>query len=77
MPRHKSPEPFIRWTVLIPAALAAEIEMLFFDPIHGKPHYGKRSELITELLRAYLSQVKSGGRQSSLSSLNPLETNPS
>lgn len=73
MPRHKSPEPFIRWTVLIPAALAAEIEMLFFDPVHGKPHYGKRSELVTELLRAYLSQVKSGKSRLSFS-LNPLET---
>lgn len=58
MPRPKSIEPFVKWTVLVPAVLAAEFELLFFDNVHGKPQYGKRSEIITQLLRDYMALRK-------------------
>jgi hypothetical protein len=63
MPRPKSVEPFVKWTVLVPAVLAAEFELLFFDNVHGKPQYGKRSEIITHLLREYMAVRKGSAFQ--------------
>lgn len=38
--------------------LAAELDMLCFDPLRGKPSYGDRSDIINKLLRAYLKEQR-------------------
>jgi hypothetical protein len=42
------------WKVSVPIDLAAAIEEQLYDPALGKPSYGKRSELICNLLRKWL-----------------------
>lgn len=56
MSRSRRP-PYVRWKVNLDATLAAQIELHFFDPTHGKPRYGDRSELIEALLREWLSKI--------------------
>ena len=54
--RKRNAEPYVKWKVSVPAALAAQIELHFWDPVLGKPKYGDRSELIVSLLRTWLEQ---------------------
>lgn len=56
--RPRATEPYVKWIVSVPASIAAEIEMLHFNVVHGKPQYGKRSEIIVELLKQYLREQK-------------------
>ncbi len=56
--RPKSLQPFTRWDVHINAALAAEVEMLSWDPMTKKPRYGSRKELLESLLRRWISEQK-------------------
>ena len=44
-----------RWEVKIPEYLALRIETLMVDPASRKPVYGLRSQLVTELLEAWVS----------------------
>lgn len=50
--------PCIIWRVTIPEEIAAEIEMAIADPLRGKPTYGVRSQLVTQLLVDYLQKLK-------------------
>jgi Arc/MetJ-type ribon-helix-helix transcriptional regulator len=45
------------WKVRVPIDLAAAIEELHMDPIHLKPRYGSKSELVVTLLRKYLDEM--------------------
>jgi hypothetical protein len=54
MPRSPNPEPYKPWKITLPATLAGRIEFIFLDPIHGKPRYGARNELLTRLLSQWL-----------------------
>lgn len=48
-----------KWKVSIDAALAGAVELRLLDPLHKKPAYGKRSELIEQLLSDWLDKEKS------------------
>ncbi len=50
--------PTVEWKVRVPVDLAAKADMLHLDPVRGIIKYGARSELITELLRAYLENME-------------------
>lgn len=43
------------WRVMIPSELALRVELMLMDPVRGKPTYGARSILITQLLTDYLN----------------------
>ena len=57
MPK-KRPEELVRIKVSLPASLVAQLNLHFFDPVYGKPEYGKRSALIEQLLRDWLKGQK-------------------
>lgn len=59
MSRSRRPH-YVRWKVNIDATLAARIELIFMDPIHGKPRYAERSTLIETLLREWLDSTHPG-----------------
>lgn len=52
--RPKSLEPFVRKSIHIPAYLAAEFELLYFDPVYRKPKYGVWSEIVSQLIREHV-----------------------
>ena len=54
--RPHSTELTVRWTVVIPAQLAAVLEEHFFDPIHHKFRYGSRNKLLVHLLEQYVQE---------------------
>lgn len=56
--RPRSPFPYVTWKLHIDAALAAEVEMLLWDPVMKKPKYGDRKELIESLLRPWVAAQK-------------------
>lgn len=49
--------PTTEWKVRVPVDLATKADLLHLDPIRGTLKYGARSELITSLLREYLSTI--------------------
>ena len=52
--RPKNIVPSKEWSIRVPQDIAARVEMELYSAIdHGVP-YGKKSELITELLRQWL-----------------------
>lgn len=51
------------WKVSIPSWLAWEIEVICYNPVRGKPDYGARSQLITELLIQHLNRLKKHQQQ--------------
>jgi hypothetical protein len=57
VPRRQRP-PYVRWKIHVDAVLAAEVESMYYDPVHQKPRYGERSVLISELLRQWVKQQK-------------------
>lgn len=59
MPK-KRPEELARIKVSLPTSLVAQLNLQFFDPVYGKPQYGKRSALIERLLRDWLKGQQSG-----------------
>lgn len=48
----------VPWKVFVPYPIAVDIELLLTNRTIGKPIYGARSQLITELLRDYLEKLK-------------------
>lgn len=44
------------WKILLPATLAGKMEFMLRDPIHNKPIYGARAELIEALLLNWLDR---------------------
>ncbi len=53
MPRPTG-ETTVPWRVHVPADLAAQIEQRFWDPIHQKPQYGVRNQLVVTLMKSWL-----------------------
>jgi len=53
MPKRKEPRREI--IVQLPEKLAAEVDVLLWNPVRGKVKYGARSDLISELLRRWVS----------------------
>lgn len=51
--------PTTDWKIRIPVDIAAKIDLICLDPVKGTPAYGARSELVTRLLREYLSTLSS------------------
>jgi len=45
-----------QWKITIPSDLAAEVELLLFDPLTGKPQYGGRAKLLEVLLREWVAR---------------------
>ena len=58
MPRKPSTDPSVRWPVLVPGTLAAEVELRLLHPVRGKARYGARNSLILQLLRDWLKEQK-------------------
>lgn len=56
MGRPLNPDLTKAWKIHLPATLAGTVELYLFDNIHGKPLYGSRSRLITELLSAWVEE---------------------
>lgn len=46
--------PTVEWKVYIRSDLAAQVELLLTDPMREKVRYGKRGQLIEQLLEAWL-----------------------
>jgi hypothetical protein len=44
------------WKVRIPQELAVQVELLCLDPGTGKPRYGARSLLVSNLLQRYVRE---------------------
>ena len=47
------------WEVLLPEYLALRAETLFVDPSTNRPVYGFKSQLVTELLEAWVAKRES------------------
>jgi hypothetical protein len=47
--------PTTPWKCSIPVDIAMKVDTLLLDPIRQVPEYGKRSELVTQLLREWLA----------------------
>lgn len=62
MARRRKEEP-VYWKVAIPSWLAWEIETVCYNPVRGKPDYGTRSQLITDLLIQHIRQIKEKQQQ--------------
>lgn len=45
------------WKLSIPATTAARVDVLFEDPLTGRPKYGARGRLIDALLCRYLAEL--------------------
>lgn len=45
----------VSWEVLLPAALAARLELLLLDPLTGAVRYGAKSQLVVRLLEEWLA----------------------
>lgn len=58
MARPFNPDLTKYWKICLPATLAGTVEFYLFDPIHKKPRYGARAELIKELLEKWVQEQK-------------------
>ncbi len=58
MRRRAGTEATITWKIRVPASVGAQVELLVMDPLTRKPSYGKRSALVTKLLRAHLKSIQ-------------------
>lgn len=61
MAKRVETEPYVKWKVCINATLAARVEMVNWDPVHSKPRYGSRRELIEALLSEWLAKQAQAG----------------
>lgn len=52
--------PYLRvdFKVSLPAALAAEIDLMFQDPLTNRPKYGARAKLVTALMQRWLAEQR-------------------
>jgi hypothetical protein len=48
------------WKVYIPIHVAAQVELALYNPLHVKPDYGLRSQLVTDLLTKWLADLRGG-----------------
>ena len=45
------------WKLSLPAPTAARVDVLFEDPLTGKPKYGARGKLVEALLQLWLARM--------------------
>ena len=66
--------PYLRvdFKVSLPAALAAEIDLIFEDPLTRRPKYGARARLITNLLQWWLDNQRGADSKVHIPSLEEL-----
>lgn len=64
MPRGRKPllVPHETRAINLPTDLLARLDLLYNDPVRGKPRYGALSKLVTTLLNEYLTDVAVGRR---------------
>ena len=43
----------------LPSSLITELDLMFFDPVRGRPRHGARSEFVSRAIHAALTLVKS------------------
>lgn len=65
MGRPLNPDLTKHWKVSLPATLAGTVEFYLFDPLHKKPTYGARSQLLTTLLEEWVADQKRLARDAS------------
>jgi hypothetical protein len=68
--------PSVRWNIYVPFDIAAIIDNEFWSNAYGKPMYGKRQELIIELLRNYIATHKLAEKPLRLGEQNPGSSTP-
>lgn len=68
--------PYLRvdFKVSLPAALAAEIDLMFVDPLTNRPRYGARAKLVQALLEGWLADQR-GETKKHIPSLQELREN--
>ena len=66
----------VEWRVNVPVHVALRFEQLIMDQLRGKPTYGARSHIITQLLVEYLDKLETSKCQTPPSPLPPLSTQP-
>ena len=66
--------PYLRvdFKVSLPAALAAEIDLIFVNPLTNRPKYGARARLVTSLLQQWLDQQRGIIREHHIPTLEEL-----
>ena len=67
--------PTIEWKCRIPVDVAAKIDTFLLDPVRDEVAYGKRSQLVTMLLRDWLASHSQTPAEASLSTLQEVTTN--
>lgn len=50
----------VRWSTLVPADLAIRFESLYMDRSAGKPIFGIKSQVTSELLEKHISEIERG-----------------
>lgn len=58
MSRRKNMTPRRLIQFSIPETLCAELDVLTFDPVRGKPEHGRRSKIMTQALKEYLDRER-------------------
>ncbi|HSW65379.1 MAG TPA: hypothetical protein VLH56_19030 [Dissulfurispiraceae bacterium] len=52
-------EPTVALTVYIPISISAQVDLLLVDPMRKRTAYGKKSALVTMLLRRWVAEQSS------------------
>jgi len=63
MPREPHIDPPVRLHVAVPESVLAAVDLALFNPVTGKVKYGARSDLITGLLKSWLTQQAAGPQE--------------
>lgn len=60
MPRGRKPltDKSVEWKISLPSSVAVRVELFLTNPLTGKPRYGTRSKLITQLLQDWLDVMQ-------------------
>jgi len=56
-------DPPVEMRINVPQSIAAKMELLLLDPLTRRPRYGARSDLITKLLREWISSKEKPSRK--------------
>jgi len=58
MSRKKHADRPVEWKLSIPSSVAGAVDLELFDAVRGRPTYGARSALVTELLKEWLKSLE-------------------
>lgn len=56
MSRPFNPDLSVPWKINLPATTAGKVEYALLDPVHSKPIYGSRNQLLKALLEWWLAR---------------------